>query len=179
MLDFLKLFYGEVHITLINYMENEKDNFILQLGTMSLLFRCLIVPFWTIMAKTQRKSEYLSNIADFRSNSSMIIESSNPVLKVLEIPKFANKSNVYKLVGLAIQEQFKNGDSLLTENKLLVRNCITECIKYLDKIKAGQELNNARYQDPEAPAEEHNDVVLSTNVGIERKVGLFCGIIYL
>ena len=161
MLIFLKTFQRLEQNALIQFMEGQRNNFIIQMGTLSILFRSLIIPFWQTMSKNQIEKKYHANIHNFIVLASSIIDASNPIIKLLEIGNVDSANSLYKLVGDKIQTVIED-DERLQETKMLVRNAITACLDYLKKITESKELTSS----------DDNDLILSTNANVERVFGL-------
>ena len=98
MLIFLKTFQRLEQNALIQFMEGQRNNFIIQMGTLSILFRSLIIPFWQTMSKNQIEKKYHANIHNFIVLASSIIDASNPIIKLLEIGNVDTVNLLYKLV---------------------------------------------------------------------------------
>ena len=160
MLTFLKTFHRLEQNALIQFMEGQRNNFIIQMGTLSILFRSLIIPFWQTMSKNQIKKKYHANIHNFIVLASSIIDASNPIIKLLEIGNVDTANSLYKLVGDKIQIVIEDDERL--QEKMLVRNAITAGLDYLKKIIESKELTSS----------DDNDLILSTNANVERVFGL-------
>ena len=160
MLTFLKTFHRLEQNALIQFMKSQRNNFIIQMGTLSILFRSLIIPFWQTMSKNQIKKKYHANIHNFIVLASSIIDASNPIIKLLEIGNVDTANSLYKLVGDKIQIVIEDDERL--QEKMLVRNAITAGLDYLKKIIESKELTSS----------DDNDLILSTNANVERVFGL-------
>ena len=160
MILFLKTFHRLEQNALIQFMEGQRNNFILQMGTLSILFRTLIIPFWQKMSKNQIKKDYVANIEKFFVSATSIIGASNPIIKLLELGNVNTENNLYKMVGDKIHKIIED-DHRLEESKILVKNAISACLDYLKKITKSKDLTSSI----------DNDLILSTNTVVERIFG--------
>ena len=161
MLQFLETFHLSDQRALIQFMRAEKTNFICQMGTVSILFRALIIPFWSLMSKNQTKEVYYSSINNFTDACYLIMAASDPLIKLLEMGKINQPDSLYQLVCNKMNEIMID-DEKREEMKQLVILGVNSCLDYLNKITAGKELTTS----------EDTDLILSTNANVERLFGL-------
>jgi hypothetical protein len=161
MVEFLEVFHHEEQRVLIQYLIEEKKNFIKQMGTIYIIFRCLIIPFWSTLSKNQPKRVYYESIENFKLVCTDVVAASNPLIKLLEIGKQHQSDNLYKLACDEINKYLDDEESLV-DMKQMGKNGVTACIEYIAQITKNKELTSS--------ADE--DLISATNTKLERLFGL-------
>ena len=89
------------------------------MGTLSIIFRCLVIPFWSTMSKNQTKKVYYESIENFKIICTDVVAASNPLIKLLEIGKQHQSNNLYKLACDKINKHLDDEERLLDMKQMV------------------------------------------------------------
>ena len=157
-LNFLEEMHSGEYRSLILSMRTAKLSVLVEIGSMSLAFRCLVCPLWTVLAEKCTQKELKSALDDFREVTDKIMLSPCPLKDLLNNARIDDETNIYYLLALEIEMHLN--DDYTTKLKDILKRGVTECLSYLQSIVVEQSTDS-----------EEEDYVMTTNCGIERLFG--------